>query len=48
VEQRLCAISNVAQTTLVAFSYCYLYTVDGPNLISRPGEQLYVFDPAPA
>jgi hypothetical protein len=43
---RLCAISNVALTMLVAFSYCFLYTVDGPNLIPGQGERLYVFDPA--
>jgi WD40 repeat protein len=45
---RLCAITNVAQTTLLAFTYCYLYTVDGPNLKSGPGERLYIFDPAAA
>jgi len=45
---RLCAISNIAQTTLVAFSYCFLYTVDGPNLEHGQGERLYVFDPAAA
>jgi hypothetical protein len=42
----LCAITNVVQAKLVAFTYCHLYTVDGPNLKSGPGERLYIFDPA--
>ena len=44
----LCDVGSVARTTLVAFTHCYHRSGDLPQLISGPGERLYVFDPAAA